>query len=248
MNNLQNCTSNQEPNAISDGEMPNEHVDALPLATPDKLTPLRSNKVPAFKYMKSVQEVYAFAAMIMASLPFPPMPVCVNQGEDKEDGMASSFDIFQQAIIAEQARQLLPEDMSIETLNKKYALLEDLQNKMQAHYASAVQEARNKNLPVNQCTYTNAWIEQAYNIYTSAFRNYVLSCYPVCTSDLRFFPLSHVDKNHTIMKHALSHIANMCMQSGISRVKEQVNALHTFKDVIHFYAVDLGSLQDDNDN
>ena len=56
-----------------------------------------------FQQIESQYEAYAFASMIMAGLPFPPLPVVVNCGEDMEDGMASSFDLTQQAIMADQA-------------------------------------------------------------------------------------------------------------------------------------------------
>jgi hypothetical protein len=38
-------------------------------------------------------------ASIVASLPFPPLPVLVLQGEDSEYGMASSFDLLQTAML-----------------------------------------------------------------------------------------------------------------------------------------------------
>jgi hypothetical protein len=51
--------------------------------------------------LQSQHELSAFASMVVASLPFPPLPVLVLQGEDGEYGVASSFDLLQQAIVVQ---------------------------------------------------------------------------------------------------------------------------------------------------
>ena len=49
--------------------------------------------------MQSQHETSAFASMVISSLPFPPLPVLVLQGQDGEYGMASSYDLLQTAIM-----------------------------------------------------------------------------------------------------------------------------------------------------
>ena len=41
----------------------------------------------------------SFASLVIAGLPFPPLPIMVRRGEDMEEGIGSSFDLFHQAII-----------------------------------------------------------------------------------------------------------------------------------------------------
>jgi hypothetical protein len=48
---------------------------------------------------RSQHEARALASMVVASLPFPPLPVVVLQGEDGADGLASSFDLLQTAVL-----------------------------------------------------------------------------------------------------------------------------------------------------
>ena len=54
----------------------------------------------------SHNELHAFASMVMAGLPFPPLPVMVRQG-DGEYAIASSFDLLQQAIVAQQVALMI---------------------------------------------------------------------------------------------------------------------------------------------
>lgn len=199
-----------------------------------------------FEQIESKYEAYAFASMIMASLPFPPLPVVVNCGEDMQDGMASSFDLTQQAIMADQANVYTTKKSDLVVMQKKLKILKNLHINMQEHFQDAVKIACDNQQSIAQCTNTTEWIEKAYEIYTTNLRKYLLDCYPNCTSDLRFFPIQDVPNDHVIMDHAKSHVQSMLLQVNnfdqISGAQSICSNLNTYADVIHYYACDLGSL------
>ena len=202
-----------------------------------------------FQEIESQYEAYAFASMIMASLPFPPLPVCVNRGEDMEDGMASSFDLLQQAIMADQANINTTKKNDILIMQKKIEILKKLHEDMQKHYANASKIACDKKETIAQHTNTVQWIEQAYLIYTTHLRKYLLDCYPNCSSDLRFFSYEDVPMDHVLIDHAKSHIQSMILQAnqfndvaGNVVVHDICSNIKTYSDVIYHYACDLGSL------
>ena len=199
-----------------------------------------------FQQIESQYEAYAFASMIMAGLPFPPLPVVVNCGEDMEDGMASSFDLTQQAIMADQANMYKTKKDDLLIMQKKIEILKNLHGKMQEHFQNAVRTACDNQQSIAQCTNTDEWIEKAYNIYTTNVRKYLLDCYPNCTSDMRFFPIRDVPADHVVMGHAKSHVQSMLLQeNNFNEVNVSdgiCSNLNTYSDVIHYYACDLGSL------
>ena len=86
--------------------------------------------------MQSQHEASAFASMVVASLPFPPLPVLVLQGEDGVYGMASSFDLLQQAIVVQQLGCVPPGDLR-DLVQGKKAILDQLRTDMTAHYEEA---------------------------------------------------------------------------------------------------------------
>ena len=140
--------------------------------------------------MKSQHEISAFASMVVASLPFPPLPVLVLQGEDGEYGMASSFDLLQTAVINAHVgfRPQGQEDLGL--ARSKQVTLEKLQKKMATLYASSF----SGDFPVFQ----------AYEIYCSAFREYLLKHYATSTHDLRVYQLDDVAPDSLLMRQAVS--------------------------------------------
>jgi hypothetical protein len=132
---------------------------------------------------RSQHELRAVASMVVASLPFPPLPVMVLQGEDGADGIASSFDLLHTAVMNAQLG-LGPADRDAEALARsKQATLERLQADMAALYV----EADWKNA-------TDDWalVQRAYETYCAAFRTYLLDHYGTSSRDLRFYPLAAV--------------------------------------------------------
>ena len=183
--------------------------------------------------LKTQHGLYAFSSMVITNLPFPPLPVVVLHGNGKE-GMASSFDLFSQAIIAMQfadshatmsTSQLI--DKKKETLNQ---LLSDIHTQTQSF---------STNLKKDEET---LWLDKIYTTYCSAFREYLISYYPTCTKDLRFFPMDFVDSSHVIIQQARSHIAanTSLTQNGDHQTQPEINE---YSDVIRLYALDVHSLK-----
>ncbi len=83
---------------------------------------------------RSQHEARSLASMVVASLPFPPLPVVVLQGEDGADGLASSFDLLQTAVLNAHLG-LRPAGLEAEALARsKQAALARLQQDMAAIY------------------------------------------------------------------------------------------------------------------
>ena len=148
--------------------------------------------------MQSQHEAYAFASMVVASLPFPPLPVLVLQGEDCEYGMASSFDLLQQAIVVQQLGCVPPGDLR-DLVQGKKAILDQLRTDMTAHYEEAAGGLGKDSL----CS--SLWVQRAYDIYCAAFRSYLLRNYATCTHDLRFHALDAVPADSTLVYQGTSH-------------------------------------------
>ena len=195
--------------------------------------------------IQSQHEMFGLASMIISSLPYPSLPVVVNQGEDGEESVASSYDLLQQAIIVQhfnQSNKGKATDISTKqdenTVKEKSDILLDLYTNTKKHHETA---------PF--MTY-DAWIEGAYDIYFNSFRAYLLNNYPSCTKDLRFYPLSKVDKDSIIMQQTQSHLRRSFMQNGANEtlkptidLSDTVIALpSTYKDMIAHYTVDLATL------
>lgn len=134
----------------------------------------------------SQQEANTFASLVVASLPFPPLPVLVLQGEDGEYGMTSSFDLLQQAIAVQQTGCVPAGDL---VQNKKDAL-ETLRRDIMMHYERGVACTTVGSNRASLCS--DEWVQGAYDIYCAAFRRYLLLNYATCSHDLRFHTLDSV--------------------------------------------------------
>jgi hypothetical protein len=138
--------------------------------------------------------------MVVASLPFPPLPVVVLQGEDGADGLASSFDLLQTAVMNAQLG-LGPADRDAEELARsKQATLERLQQDMAALHQSVAAEASAASTGSRV-----AWVQRAYEIYCAAFRTYFLEHYGTSSRDLRFYPLAAVAPDSLLVRQGSSH-------------------------------------------
>jgi hypothetical protein len=134
--------------------------------------------------------------MVVASLPFPPLPVMVLQGEDGADGMASSFDLLQTAVMNSQLG-LRPADRDAAALARsKQATLQRLQRDMAALYV----EADWQNSPDDW-----ACVQRAYDIYCAAFRSFLLDHYAISSRDLRFYPAEAVAADSVLVQQGTSH-------------------------------------------
>jgi len=144
--------------------------------------------------MKSQHETSAFASMVISSLPFPPLPVLVLQGQDGEYGMASSYDLLQTAILNAQ-KGIRVQGVDDATLARsKAAVLHALGRDMAALLASS-----------SCADFSELQALQAYDIYCGAFREYLLKHYATSTHDLRFYPLDAVGADSVLMQQGASH-------------------------------------------
>jgi hypothetical protein len=141
----------------------------------------------------SQHELRALASMVVASLPFPPLPVMVLQGEDGADGLASSFDLLQTAVMNAQLGLRPAVEGVEEVARSKQARLERLQRDMAAHYEVAA-----------GATCTKEWVQGAYQIYCTAFRDYLLDHYATSSRDLRFYPTAAVATDSVLMQQGTS--------------------------------------------
>jgi hypothetical protein len=175
--------------------------------------------------LQSQHELSAFASMVVTSLPFPPLPVLVLQGQDGEYGMASSYDLLQTAIQNAQLG-IRVQGLDDATLaQSKAAVLHELQRDMAALVASSF------------CADFPDW--QAYQIYCGAFREYLLKHYATSTQDLRFYPLDAVGPDSVLMQQGTSHWKASRVLCGESNYQ---SCFMTYTQMLRCYAADLASL------
>ena len=189
---------------------------------------------------RSEHELRALASMVVASLPFPPLPVMVLWGEDAADGLASSFDLLQTAVMnAHMTRGKLGFSLAgkseQEIARSKQATLEKLQQDLAALYA---QTADATDAAIRE----NVFLDGAYHLYCAAFRDYLLEHYPASTRDLRFYPLAAVAPDSQLMSQGSSH----WNASRLSFVCDTCGGDHfgSYKQLIRAYALDLATLAD----
>jgi hypothetical protein len=158
----------------------------------------------------------AFARMLVASLPLPPLPVLVLDGFpqlERAGDMASSFDLLRHAVVAWQTAH--PARGSAPALVRaKGAVLARLRAEMRAHCAGG--EAASP-----------AWVERAHEIFCAAFRAHVRLYAPV---DVRFFPAAAVAPDAALVREGSRH-----WQGGAGR------HFGSYASMVRAYALALGA-------
>ena len=169
----------------------------------------------------------ALASMVIATLPFPPLPLMVSQGTDAESATASSFDLLKQAIILQ---KLIGTHRPAEQIAEgKRSQLRALQQEMLQHCSS------------EKSVDSDDWLDAAYLIYCKHFRSYFVENYATCSRDLRFEPMASVAASHVIMQQAASHVTASLIMAG----EESRNlSFARYSDVVRHYAEDLGTATD----
>jgi len=169
----------------------------------------------------------ALASMVIATLPFPPLPLMVSQGTDAESATASSFDLLKQAIILQ---KLIGTHRPAEQIAEgKRSQLRALQQEMLQHCSS------------EKSVDSDDWLDAAYLIYCKHFRSYFVENYPTCSRNLRFEPMASVAASHVIMQQAASHATASLIMAG----EESRNlSFARYSDVVRHYAEDLGTATD----
>jgi len=145
----------------------------------------------------------ALASMVIATLPFPPLPLMVSQGTDAESATASSFDLLKQAIVLQ--KMIGTHRPAEQIAEGKRSQLRALQQEMLQHCSSEM------NIDSDE------WLDDAFFIYCKQFRSHFVENYPTCFRDLRFEPMASVATSHLIMQQAVSHAtASLLMASECS--------------------------------
>ena len=181
----------------------------------------------------SLRDLDALASMVIATLPFPPLPLMVSQGTDAESATASSFDLLKQAIILQ---KMIGTHRPAEKIAEvKQSQLRALQQEMLQHCSSGSSDGHLTNIDSDE------WLDAAYLIYCTHFRSYFVENYPTCSRDLRFEPIDSVAPSHLIMQQAVSHATASLIMAG----EDSMNlSFARYRDVVRYYARDLGTAID----
>ena len=180
----------------------------------------------------SQNELHAFASMIIANMPFPPLPVVVLNDETREESIASSHDIWQRAIIADYLNETIKDHHK--TLELKQNILNDLMYSIQTFVVGlSTEERRNKKIHDNN-------IAEVYHIFCSSFRKYFLQFYSNTSQDLRFYSIDYVASTDKVVAQAQSHLkASFLLNSESDKC-----VTNNYKDIISIYAFELGDFDD----
>lgn len=175
----------------------------------------------------------AFAQMLVASLPLPPLPVMVLDGFpqlERQGDLASSFDFLRHAVVAHQFTQ--PAFGSAPALVRaKCEVVDRLREDMRAHCAQAAGNTAN-----------HAWVQGAYEILCDAFKTYILSY--TTTPQVRFFPTAAVPPDSVLVQQGSLHWQGSW---GGARdralVCEDCSGAHfsSYENMVRVYALHLGS-------
>ena len=184
---------------------------------------------PAVCPVTSQHEARAMAGLVVASLPFPPLPVMVLQGEDSVEGMASSFDLLHTAILNWQLGLRPSGRDEHDIARSKQETLQRLLRDMAALY--------------KDCTDDWQFVQRAYEIYCRSFSGYLLDHYATSTSDLRFYPLESVAPDSLLLRQGSSHWnAGKLMSETCECDLCEKDAFSSYAEMLRAYALDLGRL------
>jgi hypothetical protein len=161
-------------------------------------------------------------------------------GEDAADGLASSFDLLQTAVMNAHMTWgklgfSLAGKSEQEIARSKQATLEKLQQDLAALYAQTAEAT-------DAAIHENVFLDGAYHLYCAAFRDYLLEHYPASTRDLRFYQLAAVAPDSQLMSQGSSH----WNASRLSFFCDTCGGDHfgSYKQLIRAYTLDLATLAD----
>lgn len=186
-----------------------------------------ADNLPVFMDIVSQNELHAFSSMIIANMPYPPLPMVVLNDETQAESMASSHDIWQRAIIADYMNQTVKDSKALEL---KKNILNELMYSIQAFVANlTAQEKHNKKMHDNN-------IVKVYEIFCASFRKYFLQFYSNTSQDLRFYPVWHVAATDKVVAQAQSHLK----ASFMLHAETDKCLTNNYKDIISMYVFELG--------
>ena len=184
--------------------------------------------------LESQNEYHSFASMIITNMPYPPLPVVVLQSQDMFEGMASSHDLWQRAIISDYMNQTNKTTQEIQA--QKTEVLNELMNELRSRlHTISPESVRSKKM-------TGDEVEQMYELFCKSFRTYFLKFYSHTSDDLRFFPMTHVAQSDKVVRQAQSHLKALSHLNTEPRNVVSDN----YQDLIQEYAFELGDFADND--
>jgi hypothetical protein len=138
----------------------------------------------------------SYVAMVLVSLPLPPLPVVVVKGEDRQDATCSSHDLH---------AVMLRTHMHMMHTNA-YSHKEQLTN-MDAKTKAIEDLCRNLRITLqDNPERTDEMVKQCYAHLCVAFREYA-SAYSHTCMDLRILPLSEVVRGDTVHQQTCAYVS-----------------------------------------
>lgn len=180
-------------------------------------------------------QVESFVSIVLAQLPFPPMPFRVLKGEDALDAYGSTHDLLAQALVSEQVQgRPAPENIN----EKKMQILKDLQKEIFGLWE------------VRVCSDTSKTVEACYEAFARHFRNF-MKLFPG-SADIRIATMEDVDKKSTVWNQAYEHMRAR-LSNTVPIGEEAVvlpislNKSSSYKQIVAAYAAELHSYGCDTD-
>lgn len=129
---------------------------------------------------------------IIAALPFPAMPVITTKGEDHQDAVTSSHDLFASMLSVNILRchQDPKHSDHHNTTLQKSMILENLFKDIHIEFLKTEPSTPDNDI--------------LYSIFQKHFRSYAL-LYP-SSPDLRFYPIEHVARGDLIHTQTIEHV------------------------------------------
>lgn len=159
--------------------------------TAQPFKPAMSPNTNTEQIILSRRELEARAALVLANIPYPPLPVMASRGENATESIASSHDILLSAIATQMMNTQLSSN-AIELLNeRKRNILSNLYIDLSQVWSQ---------------TGSKRALLDCYDIIASSFRAY-LALYPG-SPDLRILPIDAVLQGELPHTQGLEHLNN----------------------------------------
>lgn len=180
-------------------------------------------------------QVESFASIVLAQLPFPPLPLLALKGEDARETHASTHDLLAQALVSEQVRgQQGLGDVS----ERKLEILKQLQAEVHGLWEVRV---RSDTAPT---------VDACYEAFQRHFRAF-MALFPG-SPDLRFGKMADVDRGSTVWMQTHQHLqARLSNTVGVGEealvLPVRADASASYANLIAAYAAELHSYGREND-
>jgi hypothetical protein len=171
----------------------------------------------------SQHSVSVLSSMVIAQLPFPPMPICVVRGG--EDVFCSSHDLMSSAMSVQACDALA--GITPMNIDSQMATKANVLSTLQQAVAGVVDDMGTSDEAVERC----------YVFFQHAFRAY-MHFYP-CSPDMRFRPLCDVDPQSIVCVHAMAHLRGLAVMHGGDTVTvlsdRYIDMLRAYMCMLHAY-------------